>query len=187
MNRYSGSLGRPQRAPSHHGFHLFKLIECDVEGRLLVQATGQGFCCGEVAVLEKLVAGRAAPAEREVTAGFLTHIHAPADLVIEDNEPRYRQHGFERVPRYVAKREAAVPWTGEAQQFGRIGREIALVVHVEDREGPALLRPRVGLLGVRDGVVGAVELPHPKRRIRRESKIHEAGVEPAEARLNAAA
>jgi hypothetical protein len=60
-----------------------------------VQATGQRLCCGEVAVLEKFVAGRTTPAEREVPAGFLAQFHATADLVVEGNEARHREHRFQ--------------------------------------------------------------------------------------------
>src|SRR5215218_10273611 len=52
----TGSLRRSQTTASHHGLESFKLIERDVEGCLLVQATGQRLRCGEVAVLEKFVA-----------------------------------------------------------------------------------------------------------------------------------
>ena len=55
------------------------------------------------------------------------------------------------------------------------------------REGPALLRPHFGLLAVRDGIVGDVEFAHPQWRVRRESKVHEAGIETAEARFHPAA
>src|SRR5262245_53011414 len=143
--------------PSRRRLEPFELGQRDVEGRLLVQAARQRLGRGEVAVLEELVARRTAPAERKVTAGFVAQLRAAADLVVEGDKSASGQDRLERVPRHVAQREAAVPRAAEAEKLGRIGREVAVAIHVDDGKRMALLRPHAGLATTGESAAGALE------------------------------
>src|SRR4051794_32923014 len=74
-SRAGGSWGRrqPDDGRSCGGFHPLQLVHRHVQGRLLVQPAEQRLRRGEGAVLEILVARRAAAAEAEVAALLPAH------------------------------------------------------------------------------------------------------------------
>ena len=112
---------------------------------------------------------------RRSSGTFAAHLDAAADLVVQREETRRGQDGLQRVARHVAQREAAVPRAGQAEQLRRVGREVPLAIDVDDRERPALLRPRRRRRsGARSRPTRALELAHRQRRVGRQRQVEEA-------------
>ena len=81
----------------------------------------------------------------------------------------------------LPRAKVAVPRAGQAEQFRRVGREVAVAADVDDREGPALLHPRAVAEAPADRLDRTVELAHLERRVGRQRQVEEARQEAAEA------
>ncbi len=67
----------------------------------------------------------------------------------------------------IAEREAAVLFGRDAEEFGRVGAEVAVAIDVDDGPGLVLLRAHAWRVAdAKHGAGGRLEFPNVERRLR---------------------